>query len=219
MSYLTWPVGQIVIEVPGATAIFFKQKINFCCDGDKLLSEVITAKSLDEQSIIHALEQLDSRKTSSVNLDELTNQQIIDYILTRFHAVHREQLPELQRLSDRVEKVHGDNPLCPNGLTSLLTDMEVELNQHMEKEENILFPMLAHYASPMVAGPISVMKQEHEEHLAQIASIYQLTNHVTPPEGSCNTWQALYLGLQEFISDLNQHIHTENKILFSRASA
>ncbi|WP_196140911.1 iron-sulfur cluster repair protein YtfE [Aliikangiella sp. G2MR2-5] len=216
MSYIDWPVGKIATEVPGATAVFFKNRINFCCDGKKILSDVIERKSLDKQPILQALQALSQRKEEQLSLEELTNQQVIGYVLQRFHEVHRDQLNELQRLAQRVETVHGKHPLCPTGLAQLLANMEAELEQHMRKEESILFPLLANNSAPMARGPISVMRAEHDDHLANIETIYELTNDVTPHEDACNTWRALYLGLQEFISDLNQHIHIENNILFNR---
>jgi iron-sulfur cluster repair protein YtfE (RIC family) len=33
--------------------------------------------------------------------------------------------------------------------------------------------------------------------------------------GACNTWQALYRGLEELRQDLMQHIHLENNIWFA----
>jgi regulator of cell morphogenesis and NO signaling len=219
MSYLNWPVGQIAVEIPGATALFFRNKINFCCDGGKQLSEVLERKRLDLQLFLEELLTLQKRKSEVNDLVEQSNLEIIEYILQRFHKVHREQLIELHRLAARVETVHGSHPLCPTGLAQHLKSMEAELLQHMEKEESILFPLLANPFHPMASGPIHVMRSEHEEHLQQINRIYELTNDVSPHEDACNTWRALYLGLQEFISDLNQHIHIENNILFSRANA
>ena len=35
----------------------------------------------------------------------------------------------------------------------------------------------------------------------------------------CNTWRALYSGIQEFADDLMMHIHRENNILFPRVIA
>ena len=48
---------------------------------------------------------------------------LIDHILTRYHAVHREQLPELVRMARRVEAVHRDHPAVPVGLAALLENM------------------------------------------------------------------------------------------------
>lgn len=47
--------------------------------------------------------------------------------------------------------------------------------------------------------------------------VKELTHGVVPPEGACNTWRALYSGINEFITDLMEHIHLENNLLFPRA--
>lgn len=39
----------------------------------------------------------------------------------------------------------------------------------------------------------------------------------TPTEHACNTWRALYRGLDELRNDLMQHIHLENNVLFANA--
>ncbi|MFV0549592.1 MAG: iron-sulfur cluster repair protein YtfE, partial [Limnobaculum xujianqingii] len=46
-----------------------------------------------------------------------------------------------------------------------------------------------------------------------------ITNNLTPPAEACNTWRALYSSTEEFITDLMEHIHLENNILFPRALA
>jgi regulator of cell morphogenesis and NO signaling len=119
--------------------------------------------------------------------DTLPQAQLIEHLLERYHARHREQLPELIRLASRVEQVHGHHLACPNGLADLLRDIEQELEGHMLKEEQVLFPMQA------------------------------LTNHIQPPSDACNTWRALYHGLEVFHGDLLEHIHLENDVLFVRA--
>jgi len=43
-----------------------------------------------------------------------------------------------------------------------------------------------------------------------------LTRHYNLPDGACNTWQALYKGLQTFRRDLMDHIHLENNVLFTQ---
>jgi len=217
MSFLNRSVGQIATDTPGATAVFFQHKINFCCDGDVPLIDVVERKSIDQASIIAALEAVSVRGEHSLDVDNLSTPELIEHILQRFHIVHREQLVELQRLAQRVEFVHIDHPRCPTGLSQHLATMQAELETHMQKEERILFPMLARGHSPMADGPISVMRFEHDDHMEQIRKIYELTNDVMLFEGACNTWQALYIGLQAFISDLHRHIYLENNILFARA--
>ena len=135
---------------------------------------------------------------------------------TRYHEVHREQLPELIRLARKVEQVHGERATCPHGLADHLQALALELVSHMRKEEMVLFPLIAQGQGEMVAMPIGVMRLEHDGHGAELRRLEALTRGITPPPGACTTWRALYAGLRAFRRDLMAHIHTENNILFER---
>ena len=145
---------------------------------------------------------------------EASAEELIQHILARYHQRHREQLPELIRLARRVEQVHGEHPHCPNGLADHLSDIQQALESHMAKEEQILFPMLLRGEHSMSRGPISVMRFEHEQHGQALEELYALTDRITAPLHACNTWQALYRGLDEFCRDLTRHIQLENEVLF-----
>lgn len=149
-------------------------------------------------------------------LDRATPTQLVDHILARYHAVHREQLPELIRLARKVEQVHGEREDCPHGLADHLTAMAQALESHMRKEEDVLFPMIVRGHGALAAAPIAVMRMEHEEHGVALGRLEQLTAALTLPRAACTTWRALYAGLQTFREDLMAHIHTENNILFER---
>jgi len=142
--------------------------------------------------------------------------QLIDFILMRYHAVHREQLPELIRMAHRVETVHREHPAAPVGLADLLEVAQQDLLSHMQKEENILFPMLRAGGNPFVNQPIAVMRAEHTSHGAMLEQLAALTHNATPPEGACNTWRSLYAGIAQLRDDLTQHIHLENNLLFAQ---
>lgn len=142
---------------------------------------------------------------------------LISHLLARYHARHREQLPELIRLARRVEHVHGTHDTCPNGLADLLTDIQQELESHMLKEEQVLFPMLQQGLGPRAAPPIQVMRFEHDQHGQALEKLLALTDHITPPNDACHTWRTLYGELQVFHDDLVQHIHLENNVLFVNA--
>ena len=89
----------------------------------------------------------------------------------------------------------------------------------MMKEERVLFPMIQAGNYAMARMPIQMMEFEHEEHGNTLELLLSLTNNLTPPADACTTWQTLYQGIGEFITDLRQHIHTENDILFARVVA
>jgi regulator of cell morphogenesis and NO signaling len=110
--------------------------------------------------------------------------------------------------------VHGDRPDCPVGLADHLCVMQQELETHMRKEEQILFPMLERGDVGRAQAPIMVMRMEHDDHGRELRQLEALTQGLTLPRGACNTWRALYLGLRTFRQDLMDHIHLENNILF-----
>ncbi|WGE75171.1 hemerythrin domain-containing protein [Actinobacillus equuli] len=145
--------------------------------------------------------------------------EIIDFIIPRFHDTHRNQLPILIELAEKVESVHADSVDCPKGLATIIRKIYADLVNHMMKEEQILFPLIKAGRGKMAAAPISVMEAEHDEAGNDVEAMQKLTNNFTPPEGACTSWRNLYQGLQEFAADLDAHVDLENHILFPRALA
>lgn len=208
-------IGQIAVNLPGATAIFRRLKLDFCCGGQIALSEACARKGLDTAGVVSELAGLhrDDTPPESPQAGAL-----IDHILSRYHAVHREQLPELIRMARRVEAVHRDHPEVPQGLADFLEIMETELIEHMDKEELILFPAIR-AGVLQVQGPIGVMREEHTDHGQLLERLAALTHEHTPPQGACNTWRALFAGTAQLTNDLISHIHLENNVLFPRFGA
>lgn len=136
------------------------------------------------------------------------------YIETRYHARHREQLPELVALAAKVESVHAGAAGVPVGLADLLRRVQGELEMHMKKEEMILFPAIRNGGMPGIEHPIAVMRADHDDHAAEMAHIRRITGGLTLPEGACRTWTALYNGLNTFIADFEDHMRIENDVLF-----
>lgn len=212
-------LGTLACMIPGATRVFRQHKLDFCCGGNTSLQEAARQRDLDAQAIAAELATL-NRSDDEPDWRNASTDALIAHILERFHERHREQFPELIRLASRVEQVHGNKPGCPLGLAEHLWGMQQELESHMLKEEQILFPMLQRgMPVPQDHGPIAVMRYEHDQHGAALARLAALTDDITPPANACNTWRALYRGLEELRDDLMQHIHLENNILFLQGPA
>lgn len=205
------PIGQIAVQWPGATAVFRRLKLDFCCGGQVPLAQAAAARGLDVQDILAELAAL---QRSDAVPDSPSAAALIDHILHRYHEVHRQQLPELIRMARRVEAVHREHPDVPAGLADHLETMHEELLSHMAKEEQVLFPLLRAGGHPFVGQPIGMMRAEHTEHGAALERLQALTHDATPPQGACNTWRALYAGIAQLADDLVQHIHLENNLLF-----
>lgn len=156
---------------------------------------------------------------STASWTESTTDKLIDHLLKNFHERHRSHLPQLIELARKIEAVHADDVSCPTGLTQLLQGIQQELESHMMKEEQVLFPMLRQLRFSQASMPIRVMKMEHEEHQQALEKLNQLTNTLQLPAKACGTWQKLYQELGLFIDELNQHIEIENTVLFAGKTA
>lgn len=215
MTLLEQSVGQLARRIPGATRVFHDYQLDFCCGGKHRLRDAAEARGVDPAEVVGRLEALQAARTpNAVDWSDAPTPTLIAHILERFHERHREQLPELLRLARRVEEVHGERPDCPNGLADHLATMQRELESHMQKEEQILFPLLLRQGAAFAAGPIAVMRDEHDAHGEALQRLATLTDDLTLPRSACNTWRALYVGLRALREDLMEHIHLENNILF-----
>lgn len=218
MSFAQQKLSELAVSIPGATKIFREYDLDFCCGGSVLLEVAAQQKNLNLAEIEKRLTDL-QQSTAENNDKDWTSAsyaEMIDHIITRFHNRHREQLPELITLAEKVENVHSDRDDCPIGVTAQLEKIYAELSQHLMKEEQILFPMIKMGNYAMASMPIRVMKMEHDEAGQDVEVIKSLTNNCTPPADACFSWKALYSGINEFIDDLMHHIHLENNILFPR---
>ncbi|ENZ3705848.1 TPA: iron-sulfur cluster repair protein YtfE [Serratia marcescens] len=217
MDYRNQSLGALAIAIPRASRLFRQHQLDFCCGGRQSLARAAERKGLDIDQLENALAALAATPEQSRDWRTAPLGEVIDYILPRFHQRHREQLAELVLMAEKVERVHGDKPSCPRGLAKQLNLIHLDLENHMMKEEQILFPLIKQGMGPQAAGPISVMEHEHDEAGEQLEVVKFLTDNVTPPEGACTTWRALYTGIDEFIGDLMEHISLENNLLFPRA--
>jgi len=203
-------LGEIARELPGAAAVFRRHHLDYCCGGSQTLREAAFSGSVNAREIERELAAL-APAAGEAPEEPLP---LIDYILTRFHETHRRELPELITLAYRVEERHAEHPQVPHGLARMLEHVSEALEEHMQKEERILFPMMRAGAVPMIMGPIQVMEHEHVEHGERLRQLEALTNNHTPPADACTSWHALYAGTRKLVDDVMQHIHLENNVLF-----
>jgi regulator of cell morphogenesis and NO signaling len=160
---------------------------------------------------------------STASLDALC-----DHIETVHHGYLRNVLPNLALMLEKVLHAHGTGHPELAELRLLFASFWGELDCHMRREEQILFPMCRALAEPAaglgsvprpgtVQYPIAVMVLEHKVAGDELAAMRALTRDYTPPEGACATYRSLLAGLAALEADMHLHIHKENSILFPRA--
>ena len=210
-------LGQVATTHPGATLVFLRHRLDFCCGGRQKLADACQAAGLDPEAVIAEI-AAEGDTPASERWDTKPLDDLIDFILTRYHEPLRVDLPALIEAAKRVERVHADKPTCPHGLAAYLEQVDEEVRQHLAKEEDVLFPALRFGCrGAQVHMPIRVMMQEHDDHGVNLQRLRELAGEFTPPPEACATWRALYASLEKFESELMEHIHLENNVLFPRA--
>jgi regulator of cell morphogenesis and NO signaling len=206
-------IGEIASDLPGAAEVFRQHGISFCCGGSLSLADAAIKQSLPTETLLGELRALAAAVGRDAPQETLP---LIDHILSRYHDTHRNELDWLIPLAQKVETVHGDHDEAPLGLTEALLSLRDELENHMTKEEQVLFPMMKQGGHPMILHPISAMRHEHDVAAGLLRGIEHATHGLTLPEGACRSWTALYTGLAKFSEDLVTHMHLENAVLFPR---
>ncbi|MBK8100677.1 MAG: iron-sulfur cluster repair protein YtfE [Planctomycetes bacterium] len=209
-------LAELATAWAGASRVFLRHGLDFCCQGRQTVADACRRKGLSTEQVMDELRAELRPRDGGDRVGELATAALITHILDRFHAGHRAELPRLLHMAERVEHVHGAKPECPRGLAAHLRHIAHELESHMQKEEQVLFPMILGGNLGFVHGPIEVMRHEHDEHGRNLARLRELAHGFVPPPMACGTWRALYLGLAELESEVMQHIHLENHVLFSR---
>ncbi|AMN47178.1 regulator of cell morphogenesis and NO signaling [Steroidobacter denitrificans] len=212
----TRTVGNIAATLPGATAVFRKFRIDFCCSGELTLEDAARRGGLELSEVEQALETLSVDPGTGAVPTGMSSDELIDHIQTHYHEAYRRVLPELIALSRKVETVHRGHPRAPAGLADVLQQIEGELRQHIVKEETVLFPAIRQSTNSGIGAAIGELRHDHESHGTLVHRLENVTDNFTLPAEACRSWQALYVGAARLAEDLTEHIHLENNILFPR---
>jgi regulator of cell morphogenesis and NO signaling len=227
-------VREVVVDHPAARRVLERFGIDYCCGGEKPLGAAAAEVGADMDELLTAMRQAEQSPQGApaepdwraMSMTEMAN-----HIERQHHTFMRRELPRLEDLLARVRQAHQEaHGQMLGELTRVFSALRAELEMHLLKEEQVLFPYLRqieHYAEHggqrpeihciTVLNPITQMRHEHENAGAALEEMHALTGDFALPPDACQSFRALYEGLQEMEADLHQHIHLENNILFPRA--
>jgi len=211
-------IGEVVSANPASGRIFKKYGVDFCCGGNRKLHAVIDEMGLDEAAICDELAAAKQDKADGLtdfNFAVLEPLALSDYINDRHHGYLRKTLPHISDLLLTIIRVHGVNHPELYELYKLFGSLRTELEQHLLKEETMLFPAFESETDKQdeIRRLASVIIQEHEAAGEILAGIREVTEDFTLPEDACTSFGMAYSLLEELEDDLHQHIHLENNIL------
>lgn len=225
-------IGEIVAKDYRTATVFKAHKIDFCCKGNRTLTEVCERQNLSKSLLNTELEKaMQKPNTESPKFDFWSLDLLADYVEKKHHRYVKGKVPEIQAYLEKICQVHGKAHPELMEVRQLFECSALELFMHMHKEEKILFPFIRILAEAELEGkrdigrphfgtvgkPIKMMMHEHDTEGERFRKIAALTDHYTPPADACTTYRVAFALLEEFEDDLHQHIHLENNILFPKA--
>jgi regulator of cell morphogenesis and NO signaling len=225
-------IRDIVAENFRAAAVFQKYGLDFCCRGNRRVTDACAEQGISPDVIFNDLAKIETREDTVPRFNAWEPDFLIDYILNNHHHYIRVMLPILYLHTKKIADVHGERHPELLEVASYFAKIGQELEMHMRKEEHVLFPYIKSLvasrrvgmipAAPpfgSVRNPIAMMEAEHQTAGDEMAMIRTLTNNYTPPDDACTTYRVTFQELEEFEQDLHRHVHLENNILFPKAVA
>ena len=228
-------VGEIARQAPLSIRLFDEIGIDYCCGGNKSLAEACRTAGPPLELTLQQLNELNNSLVADPDIplwQEAALPELIRHIVETHHEYIRNEIPRLESLLEQVNERYGK--VHPE-LTAIKLEFgfiaEETLN-HMDKEEQVLFPYIEQLEQPSqegvspattplgsVARPVECMRRDHAKAGEEMQRIRELSNDFTAPENASISFRELYEGLRSFEQDLHHHVHLENNILFPRAIA
>ena len=225
------PLKELVLEEVALAHVFERNGIDYCCNGDQTLEAACATKGLNVDAMLQEIEMTKAaRPYSFLHCDLWDLEFLIEYIVENHHRYSKATIPVLLSQLSKLRASHGHEFSYITPVAMLFERVSHDIEQHMRKEEMILFPYIKTLASaaelggrrPLapfltVEGPVGTMEKEHIETAQIFSKIRALLSDFIIPDHACTMHRAVITGMQAFIKDMHQHVHLENNLLFPRA--
>lgn len=209
-------IGEVVTLLPQAMQYFKELGIDYCCGGFRQLDQVLEELNQDKDRVYAKLKEIQHLTQATKTFDAMNANELCDYIVNKHHAYVWEVLPLINDYLKAIMRAHGVNHPEVFRIGSEFGRLSADLQQHLIKEEELLFPLLKQNDDISATSLAHIIIDEHEEAGAILAKLRTISNDYTLPSDACATYAKLYDALQELEDDLHTHIHLENNILLKK---
>lgn len=217
-------LGDLVAEAPGRAAVLDRFGLDYCCHGERSLTDACTTAGLDPRAVAADLDQPEVTVDPADYPTEPSA--LADHIEATHHAYLHAELPELDALAEKVAGVHGARHPELADVRRLVTAIRADLEPHLMKEERVLFPAIRaldagarEFPFGTVRNPIRMMRLEHDQAGELLVELRTVSSDYAVPDDGCASYRALYERLAALEADTHLHIHLENNVLFPAAVA
>jgi regulator of cell morphogenesis and NO signaling len=146
----------------------------------------------------------------------LSTPRLIDHIVTTHHASLRRALPVVHKLATKVARMHGHRNPALRYLETAVDELHEVLGDHMDEEEQRLFPALIAYPTTHPTKQLATMAAEHRAVTDLLARIRAATDDFRVPDWACNSHRTLLSMLEQLEREVHTHLQLETAVLMPR---
>jgi regulator of cell morphogenesis and NO signaling len=221
------PLADLVTAHPELAGELDRRGLDFCCGGHRTLAEASHEAGLDPAAVADDLAAATGptrpAEGSRPDWAGMGAVDLVDHILDTHHRYLWDELPRLSGLAAKLVPAHAAHHPELGEVRDLVDELRADLESHMAKEEQVLFPRIHELAATgtvtafhcgSLAAPISVMLVEHDRAGALLARLREVTADYRVPSDACASYRACFEGLAALEADTHLHVHKENNVLF-----
>ncbi|MCJ7795326.1 MAG: DUF542 domain-containing protein, partial [Thermoleophilia bacterium] len=142
----TTRVGDIAARIPASIEVFERYGVDFCCNGDRPLTEALAGAGVSAGDILAEIERAvefeHEEERQYVDWIQEAPATLADHIVETHHAFLDREMPRVDRDLAKVISVHGPNHPELIELGRVYRQLQAELEDHLRKEEEQVFPRL-----------------------------------------------------------------------------
>ena len=231
MTHKNQTVGELATQASAAIGVFERYAVNYYSKGYRTVADACKEHGVPVEILLAEIEAaVDDNAEPRLNWEAMPLSKLIECIVSWHHGYLRQELPRLKDLLEKTISVHG----LYKG--DVLSRKQVSFNrfhdhieEHIQKEEGIVFPAIASMEQAARCGPgssqasleaiihpIRLMETEHESATESLDQIMSLARSL---DQSRDCMMLLTRGLGALERDMHEHMHLENNILFRRVLA
>ena len=178
-------LGALVNAHPELAREFERRGLDYCCGGGQPWPTRARTSGLDPAVTVSELSAASTRRRRQKRGRRWAPADLVDHLEATHHRYLWDELPRLSALVAKVVSVHGGRHPELHAIAACYEEARADLEPHMAKEEQVLFPMIRELATASslpsfhcgtLRNPISVMLREHDavgELLAELRRLDQ----------------------------------------------
>ncbi|NLE68534.1 MAG: DUF542 domain-containing protein, partial [Lentisphaerae bacterium] len=136
-------VGGVAAATPDALPVFRALGIDYCCGGKRPLAEALAEKGLALSDFSDMVQKRAAQAEAAARAKDfpgMSPEVLSAYIEDTHHDYLRRALPRIEQLLAKVLRAHGANHRELFEVSGLFGRLKSDLEQHLVKEEVLLFP-------------------------------------------------------------------------------